>query len=130
MRFARQRPHWFATDMRRRLSDRDVDASHAAIPSLLALAAVHNHMIREGLRSQVSLVVETGDAREVSHIALLFAYGASALHPYLALASVHAAEGGTAAERNYVKAVEKGTAQDHVEDGRIDVAGLRGRPIV
>ncbi|HMI55756.1 MAG TPA: glutamate synthase large subunit, partial [Gemmatimonadaceae bacterium] len=70
------------------LSDRGVNADRAAIPAPLAVAAVHHHLIREGLRWRVSLVSETGEAREVSHLALLIAYGASAVHPYLALETV------------------------------------------
>ncbi|HJQ52573.1 MAG TPA: glutamate synthase large subunit [Gemmatimonadaceae bacterium] len=67
------------------LSDRSVDADNAPIPAALAVAAVHHHLIRKGIRWRVSLVSETGEAREVSHVALLIAYGASAVHPYLAL---------------------------------------------
>ncbi|MFL5502232.1 MAG: glutamate synthase large subunit [Gemmatimonadaceae bacterium] len=70
------------------LSDRGTDAEHAPIPSALAVSAVHHHLIREGLRWRVSLISETGEAREVSHFALLIAYGASAVHPYLALQTV------------------------------------------
>lgn len=70
------------------LSDRTVDSEQAPIPSALAVSAVHHHLIRKGLRGSVSLVAETGEAREVSHIALLIAYGASAVHPYLALQTV------------------------------------------
>jgi glutamate synthase domain-containing protein 2/glutamate synthase domain-containing protein 1/glutamate synthase domain-containing protein 3 len=70
------------------LSDRAVDENHAPIPAALAVAAVHHHLIREGLRGRVSLVTETGEAREVSHIALLISYGASAVHPYVALETV------------------------------------------
>src|SRR5207253_3141473 len=70
------------------LSDRGVDAEHAPIPAPLAVSAVHHHLIRAGLRGRVSLVSETGEAREWSHIALLIAYGASAVHPYLALETV------------------------------------------
>jgi glutamate synthase domain-containing protein 2/glutamate synthase domain-containing protein 1/glutamate synthase domain-containing protein 3 len=72
------------------LSDRSVNARFAPIPAALAVAAVHHHLIRQGLRWRVSLVSETGEAREVSHIALLIAYGASAVHPYLALETVGA----------------------------------------
>jgi len=72
------------------LSDRTVSATLAPIPAALAVAAVHHHLIRKGLRWRVSLVSETGEAREVSHIALLIAYGASAVHPYLALETVAA----------------------------------------
>ena len=70
------------------LSDRGVDAEHAPIPAPLAISAVHHHLIRAGVRGRVSLVAETGEAREVSHVALLIAYGASAVHPYLALETV------------------------------------------
>ncbi|HEY1951418.1 MAG TPA: glutamate synthase central domain-containing protein, partial [Gemmatimonadaceae bacterium] len=83
------------------LSDRNISVDRAAIPAPLALAAVHHHLIREGLRWKVSLISETGEAREVSHFALLIAYGASAVHPYLALETV-------GSEAHYVKAVGKG----------------------
>jgi glutamate synthase (NADPH/NADH) large chain len=72
------------------LSDRDTDAHWAPIPSLLAVAAVHHHLGREGLRARTSLVVETGEAREVPHVALLFAYGAGAVCPYLAFETIEA----------------------------------------
>jgi glutamate synthase (NADPH/NADH) large chain len=98
------------------LSDRGVDAEHAAIPSLLALGAVHHHLIREGLRTRVSLVVETGEAREVHHFALLIGYGAEAVAPYLAWETLAAmAENGelrdvdaATAAKHYKKAVGKG----------------------
>jgi glutamate synthase (NADPH/NADH) large chain len=67
------------------LSDRAMDAEHIAIPALLATSAVHHHLIRTGLRTVVGLVVETGEAREVHHLALLAGYGAEAINPYLAL---------------------------------------------
>ena len=67
------------------LSDRGVDSENAPIPSLLALSAVHNHLIREGTRNQVALIVESGEPREVMHFALLLGYGASAVNPYLAI---------------------------------------------
>jgi len=67
------------------LSDRGVDSEYAPIPSLLALSAVHNHLIREKTRNQVALIVESGEPREVMHFALLLGYGASAVNPYLAL---------------------------------------------
>jgi glutamate synthase (NADPH/NADH) large chain len=66
------------------LSDRDIDAEHIAIPALLATSAVHYHLIKAGLRTEVGLVVETGEAREVHHFALLAGYGAEAINPYLA----------------------------------------------
>jgi glutamate synthase domain-containing protein 2/glutamate synthase domain-containing protein 1/glutamate synthase domain-containing protein 3 len=70
------------------LSDRPVDSDHAAIPSLLAVSAVHHHLIRQGLRSKCGLIIETGEAREVHHFACLLGFGASAVNPYLALESI------------------------------------------
>ncbi|HMP17326.1 MAG TPA: glutamate synthase central domain-containing protein, partial [Gemmatales bacterium] len=70
------------------LSDRKVDRHRFPIPALLALSAIHQHLTNRGLRTSTSLVVETGSAREVHHIALLAAYGAEAIHPYLALETV------------------------------------------
>ncbi|MBS1709782.1 MAG: glutamate synthase large subunit [Armatimonadetes bacterium] len=67
------------------LSDRGVDVDHAPVPSLLALSAVHHHLVREGRRTQVALVVESGEPREVMHFALLIGYGASSVNPYLAI---------------------------------------------
>ena len=70
------------------LSDRDCDADHAPIPSLLLTSAVHQHLVRTGQRTQVGLIVETGEAREVHHIALLIGYGAAAVNPYLAFETI------------------------------------------
>jgi glutamate synthase (NADPH/NADH) large chain len=70
------------------LSDRDCDADHAPIPSLLLTSAVHHHLVRTGQRTKVGLVVETGEAREVHHIALLIGYGAAAVNPYLAFETI------------------------------------------
>jgi glutamate synthase (NADPH) large chain len=70
------------------LSDRAIDSEHAAIPSLLALSAVHHHLIRKGYRSQVGLVVEAGDVWEVHHFACLLGFGATAINPYLALSTI------------------------------------------
>jgi glutamate synthase (NADPH) large chain len=70
------------------LCDRAVDSDHASIPSLLATAAVHHHLIRKGLRGEVGIVVEAGDVWEVHHFACLIAFGATAINPYLALASI------------------------------------------
>ncbi len=70
------------------LSDRGVDSNHVPIPMLLATAAVHHHLVRAGLRTRTGLVVETGEAREVHHMALLVGYGAAAINPYLALRTV------------------------------------------
>ena len=70
------------------LSDRGVDREHAAVPALLATAGVHHHLVREGTRTRCGLVVETGEAREVQHFALLTGYGAGAVNPYLAFATI------------------------------------------
>ncbi|NUT31998.1 MAG: glutamate synthase large subunit [Hamadaea sp.] len=98
------------------LSDRDSTADLAAIPSLLLTAAVHQHLIREQTRTQVALIVESGDCREVHHAAVLIGYGAAAVNPYLAFESAEdliregALPGVTPekAIRNYVKALGKG----------------------
>ena len=70
------------------LSDKGVDANNAALPSLLAIAGVHHHLLRERTRTRVGLVVETGEAREMMHFALLIGYGAGAIYPYLAYETV------------------------------------------
>jgi glutamate synthase (NADPH) large chain len=98
------------------LSDRDSNADLAPIPSLLLTAAVHQHLVREQTRTQVALVVESGDCREVHHAAVLIGYGAAAVNPYLAFESVDdliatgplAGMDSRAAVRNYVKALGKG----------------------
>jgi len=97
------------------LSDRGVDASHAAIPSLLAVSAVHQHLVREGIRMEAGLVVETGEAREVHDFAVLLGFGAAAVNPYVALDTVRALVAGgdiegnpDAAERRYIKSIGKG----------------------
>ncbi|MBC8337278.1 MAG: glutamate synthase large subunit [Alphaproteobacteria bacterium] len=97
------------------LSDRSINADRVAIPSLLATAAVHHHLIREGLRTEVGLVIETGEARKVHDFCLLIGYGAEAINPYLAFDTISAL-GNQAAEplteeemhAHYVKAVGKG----------------------
>ena len=98
------------------ISDRDSDHTRAPIPSLLAVAAVHHHLVRTKERTKVALVVETGDAREVHHMALLIGYGAAAVNPYLAFESIEdlIREGEltgietAAAVRNYLKGLGKG----------------------
>ena len=91
------------------LTDRAVDHERVAIPALLATSAVHQHLIREGLRTNTGLVVETGSAREVHHFALLGGYGAEAIHPFLALESLkNMSTTPDKAEKNYVKAIGKG----------------------
>jgi glutamate synthase (ferredoxin) len=98
------------------LSDRGVDEQHAAIPALLAVAGLHHYLIRSGLRPKASIVLECGEAREVHHFACLIGYGAAAINPYLALASVVELtrtgyiKGYTAEEaiHTYIKAAYKG----------------------
>src|SRR5689334_14579999 len=91
------------------ISDRLVDRQRVAIPALLALSAIHQHLVGKGLRTSTGLVVETGSAREVHHFALLGGYGAEAVHPYLALETIlSAAEDKRKAIKNYVKAIGKG----------------------
>jgi glutamate synthase (ferredoxin) len=100
------------------LSDRGHDAEDAPIPSLLAVAAVHHHLIREGTRTRIGLVLESGEPRETHHFALLIGYGASAVNPYLAFETIHdlVKQGlvpGPAvdAEKKYVKGVSKGVVK-------------------
>ncbi len=99
------------------VSDRRIDQEHVAIPALLALSAIHQHLVAKGLRTSAGVVVETGSAREVHHFALLAAYGAEAVHPYLALETLlDLAEqsqfgpevDGRKALKNFVKATGKG----------------------
>ncbi|GAB4398149.1 MAG: glutamate synthase-related protein [Rhodoferax sp.] len=100
------------------VSDRAANAHNVAIPALLALSAIHQHLVREGLRTTAGLVVETGSAREVHHFAVLAGYGAEAVHPYLALETLasmcHALPEPLSADKamaNYIKAVGKGLSK-------------------
>jgi glutamate synthase (ferredoxin) len=101
------------------LSDRGIDRDHAAIPSLLAVAGVHHHLIREGTRTQCGLVLESGEPREVHHFALLLGYGVAAINPYLAFETMHdLINSGIVkgvehdkAVYNYIKAVTKGVVK-------------------
>src|SRR5512140_2387242 len=100
------------------ITDRRMDRDNVAIPALLALSAVHHHLVREGKRTTAGLVVETGSAREVHHFGVLAGYGAEAVHPYLAmetLVSIHRdLPGNLSADKaiyNYVKAVGKGLSK-------------------
>ncbi|MBW8905127.1 MAG: glutamate synthase subunit alpha, partial [Betaproteobacteria bacterium] len=92
------------------ISDRLLERERVAIPALLALSAIHQHLVGKGLRTSTGLVVESGSAREVHHFALLGGYGAEAVHPYLALETVIALNPGNASKaiKNYVKAIGKG----------------------
>jgi glutamate synthase (NADPH) large chain len=100
------------------VTDRAMGRERLAIPALLALSAVHHHLVREGLRTTVGLVVETGSAREVHHFAVLAGYGAEAVHPYLAMETLIALHrelpGELSADKaiyNYVKAIGKGLSK-------------------
>ena len=97
------------------VSDRNMDAENVAIPALLATSAIHQHLVRKGLRASTGLVVETGSARETHHFALLAGYGAEAVHPYLAMETLadmaKGLPGDMSAEKaiyNYTKAIGKG----------------------
>jgi glutamate synthase (NADPH/NADH) large chain len=122
------------------ISDRGADADQAPIPSLLAVGAVHHHLIREKTRTRAGVVVEAGDAREIHHLCLLLGYGANAINPYLALASISAmVENGehglgldlglAAAHRNFVKAAGKGILKVMSKMGISTVASYTGAQI-
>ena len=118
------------------LSDRDVDATHAAIPSLLAVSAVHHYLIDAGKRVQTALIVESGEIREVMHAALLLGYGASALCPYLTYAILDdlvkkgkIQEDYHTAEQNYIKAVKKGLFKIMAKMGISTIRSYRGAKI-
>ncbi|HMD46973.1 MAG TPA: glutamate synthase large subunit [Acidimicrobiales bacterium] len=119
------------------LSDRNATAELAPIPSLLLVAAVHHHLVREKTRTRVGLVVESGDAREVHHMALLIGYGAAAVNPYLALDSIddmiaHGRLDGVTprqARRNYLKAACKGVLKVMSKMGISTVASYTGAQV-
>ncbi len=119
------------------ISDRGMDAEHAAIPSLLATGAVHHHLIREGTRTQAGLVVESGEPREVMHFCLLIGYGAGAINPYLAFSTL----GGmiregilkdideAAAIEHYIKAISKSLLKVSSKMGISTLQSYRGAQI-
>ncbi|OAI42780.1 glutamate synthase subunit alpha [bacterium SCGC AG-212-C10] len=120
------------------LSDRGVDAENAPIPSLLAVAGLHNHLVREKKRTQIGLVVETGDAREVHHFALLIGYGAGAINPYMSLDSLAILrdEGFLDADiaieelqEHYLKAIKKGVVKVMSKMGISTIQSYRGAQI-
>ena len=97
------------------LSDRDISAGYAPIPSLLAVAAVHHHLIQTQKRMQIGIIVETAEPREIAHFALLFGYGASVVNPYMAFAAIdEMVKNGdikmdySEARHNYIKSIDKG----------------------
>ena len=118
------------------LSDRFVDDTHAAIPSLLAVSAVHHHLISVQKRVQTALIVESGEIREVMHAALLLGYGASAINPYMAFAVLDelVRKGDVqmnyeTAEKNYIKAIRKGLFKIMSKMGISTIRSYRGAKI-
>ena len=118
------------------LSDRDIDEKRAAIPSLLAVSAVHHYLISVGKRVQTALIVESGEIREVMHAALLLGYGASAICPYMTFAVLDdlvkkhkIQEEYATAEKNYIKAVDKGLKKIMSKMGISTIRSYRGAKI-
>ena len=119
------------------LSDRDSDRDHAPIPSLLLTAAVHHHLVRQHTRTQIALVIEAGDVREVHHMALLVGYGAAAVNPYLAMETVEDLAlrgllGDLSAEKaqaNLRKALGKGVLKVMSKMGISTIASYRGAQV-
>ncbi len=120
------------------LSDRGADADHAPIPALLAASAVHHHLVRNEHRTQCGILLETGEAREIHHMAVLIGYGACAINPYLAFETIAemAAEGrladtddAGAAIKNYVKAIDKGLLKVMSKMGISTLQSYRGAQI-
>jgi glutamate synthase domain-containing protein 2/glutamate synthase domain-containing protein 1/glutamate synthase domain-containing protein 3 len=120
------------------LSDRGIDKEYAPIPSLLSLAAVHNHLVKEGSRTRIALIVESGEPREVMHFALLIGYGASAVNPYLAIETLEdmvrrgvlpheiSAE---KAVKNFIKAIDKGLLKTFSKMGISTLQSYRGAQV-
>ena len=120
------------------LTDRGMDEDYAPIPSLLALSAVHNYLVREGSRTQVALIIESGEPREVMHFCLLIGYGASAINPYLAIETLeheaargHLAPGVTfeTALKNYKKSINKGLLKVFSKMGISTLQSYRGAQV-
>ena len=118
------------------LTDRDIDGSHAPIPSLLAVSAVHHYLISVGKRVQTAIIVESGEVRETEHAALLLGFGASALNPYMAFAIIddlvkrkEIQLDYNTAESNYIKAVRKGLLKIMSKMGISTIRSYRGAQI-
>src|SRR6202042_2439728 len=120
------------------ISDRGVDKDYAPIPILLALAAVHNLLVREETRTQAALIIESGEPREVMHFALLSGYGASAINPYLALETVEnlawrgeLSDGITPeqAVKNFMKSVKKGLLKTFAKMGISTLQSYQGAQV-
>ena len=108
------------------MSDRSINEENVAIPALLAMSAIHHHLIREGLRTDAGLVIETGEARQVHDFCLLAGYGAEAINPYLAFDTItelanQLPERRSAGElhANYIKALDKGMLKVMSKMGKI-----------
>ncbi|MGA7341646.1 MAG: glutamate synthase large subunit, partial [Terracidiphilus sp.] len=120
------------------LSDRGVDPTYAPIPSLLAMAAVHNRLVRDKTRTQVALIIESGEPREVMHFALLIGYGASAINPYLAIETIHDLKrrgllpdnvSAEYAEKNFIKAINKALLKTISKMGISTLQSYRGAQV-
>jgi glutamate synthase domain-containing protein 2/glutamate synthase domain-containing protein 1/glutamate synthase domain-containing protein 3 len=120
------------------ISDRGVDPSYAPIPSLLAMAAVHNRLVKEKTRTQVALIIESGEPREVMHFALLIGYGASAINPYLAIETLHDLKrrgllphnvSANHAEKNFIKAINKALLKTFSKMGISTLQSYRGAQV-
>jgi glutamate synthase (NADPH/NADH) large chain len=120
------------------ISDRGVDATYAPIPSLLAMAAVHNKLVREKTRTQVALIIESGEPREVMHFALLIGYGCSAINPYLAIETLHDLKRRgllphnvtpNHAEKNFIKAINKALLKTFSKMGISTLQSYRGAQV-
>jgi len=120
------------------ISDRGVDSTYAPIPSLLAMAAVHNRLVKEKTRTQVALIIESGEPREVMHFALLIGYGASAINPYLAIETLHDLKrrgllphsvSANHAEKNFIKGINKGLLKTFSKMGISTLQSYRGAQV-
>jgi glutamate synthase domain-containing protein 2/glutamate synthase domain-containing protein 1/glutamate synthase domain-containing protein 3 len=120
------------------ISDRGVDPTYAPIPSLLAMAAVHNRLVKEKTRTQVALIIESGEPREVMHFALLIGYGASAINPYLAIETLHDLKrrgllphnvSAGHAEKSFIKAINKGLLKTFSKMGISTLQSYRGAQV-
>ncbi|MFU8894359.1 MAG: glutamate synthase large subunit [Luteolibacter sp.] len=118
------------------VSDRNIDAKHAAIPTLLATGGLHHHLVRSGTRTKVSLIFETGEAREVHHFSTLIGYGADAINPYMAFDSIHQMIADDMLDTpfdkacyNFIKGSIKGVVKTMAKMGISTVASYRGAQI-
>ncbi len=118
------------------ISDRNIDAAHAAMPTLLVTGGLHHHLVRSGTRTLVSIILETGEAREVHHFSTLIGYGADAINPYMAFDSIHQMIRDQMLDMdfdkavyNYLKGSIKGVVKTMAKMGISTVASYRGAQI-